>query len=160
MKPTVVIDQLVKLLQGEMAHMSFEEAVADFPLKRINESLPHTDYTPWRLLEHMRLTQEEIIVFIKTGPYQDPVWPDDYWPDSAKQATPTDWHNTINGFIKDRDWLIQCLQKAPTKLTDPLKHRGKQYNLFRQIRIVGNHNSYHIGEFAILRPVMNTWKSA
>jgi hypothetical protein len=31
------------------------------------------------------------------------------------------------------------------------------HTVFREIRIVGAHNAYHIGEFAILRQVMGTW---
>jgi hypothetical protein len=34
------------------------------------------------------------------------------------------------------------------------------YNILREILIVCDHNAYHIGEFAILRQVMKTWKEA
>jgi hypothetical protein len=27
----------------------------------------------------------------------------------------------------------------------------------REVRIVGDHNAYHVGELAILRQVMGTW---
>jgi hypothetical protein len=29
--------------------------------------------------------------------------------------------------------------------------------VYRGIAIVGNHNSYHVGEFAALRQVMGSW---
>jgi len=31
------------------------------------------------------------------------------------------------------------------------------HTLLREVRIVGDHNAYHIGEFAALRQVMGTW---
>ena len=31
------------------------------------------------------------------------------------------------------------------------------YTIIRQVRLVGDHNAYHVGEFAILRQVMGTW---
>ena len=31
------------------------------------------------------------------------------------------------------------------------------HTILREVRLVGAHNAYHIGEFAILRQVMGTW---
>jgi hypothetical protein len=31
------------------------------------------------------------------------------------------------------------------------------HTVLRELTIVGNHNSYHLGEFAALRQVMDTW---
>jgi hypothetical protein len=31
------------------------------------------------------------------------------------------------------------------------------HSLVRCVRIIGNHNSYHVGELAILRQVMGSW---
>jgi hypothetical protein len=31
------------------------------------------------------------------------------------------------------------------------------HTILREVRLVGEHNAYHIGEFAILRQVMGTW---
>jgi hypothetical protein len=33
------------------------------------------------------------------------------------------------------------------------------HTILREVRLVGDHNAYHIGEFAILRQVMGTWPS-
>jgi hypothetical protein len=45
------------LLDGVGAHMSFERRVADFPIDAINALPSNVDYTPWHLLEHMRITR-------------------------------------------------------------------------------------------------------
>jgi len=52
-----VREQLIELLDGVGAHMTFEEAVADFPDDAINRRPPSVSYTPWHILEHLRLTQ-------------------------------------------------------------------------------------------------------
>jgi hypothetical protein len=31
------------------------------------------------------------------------------------------------------------------------------HTILREVRLVGDHNAYHLGEFAILRQVMGTW---
>jgi hypothetical protein len=33
------------------------------------------------------------------------------------------------------------------------------HTILREVRLVGDHNAYHIGEFVILRQVMGTWPS-
>ncbi len=54
-------EQLLDLLGGVNAHMDFDEAVDRFPIKAGNSRPPNSDYTPWRLLEHMRIAQWDIL---------------------------------------------------------------------------------------------------
>ncbi len=54
-------DQLLHLLRGGNAHLTFDEAVANFPVERMNDRPPHVPYTPWHLLEHIRLAQWDIL---------------------------------------------------------------------------------------------------
>ena len=35
---------------------------------------------------------------------------------------------------------------------------GTGQNILKEIMVVADHNAYHIGEFAIIRQVMGTWK--
>ena len=49
---------------------------------------------------------------------------------------------------------------APASSREPrLTHSGHTpaHTILREVRVVGAHNAYHIGEFAILREVMGTW---
>ena len=65
--------QLTDLLDGVGAHMPFEEAVADFPDEAMNRRPPNVDYTPWHLLEHLRLTQLDILQYVIDPAYEDRV---------------------------------------------------------------------------------------
>ena len=62
-------DQLVELLRGGNAHMPFTEAVADFPESHLNTRPPNVDYTFWHLLEHLRLTQADILNYLTNADY-------------------------------------------------------------------------------------------
>ena len=73
--------ELLKLLAGVDAHMTFEEAVADFPDDAINRKPPNVSYTPWHLIEHIRLTQWDILDYVRNRDYVERSWPDEYWPD-------------------------------------------------------------------------------
>ncbi len=49
--------ELLALLEGQQAHMKFEDALADFPAEFINATPPNVPYTFWHLVEHLRITQ-------------------------------------------------------------------------------------------------------
>jgi hypothetical protein len=152
----VARDQLLALLRGGNAHMPYVQAVADFPMTEINTRPPNVPYTPWHLLEHIRLAQWDILEFIKNPQHVSPPWPDGYWPDRDAHADEAAWHKTIASFRADLKALQDIVQDPNTDLTAPIPH-AKDYTIFREILVVSDHNAYHIGEFAILRQVMGTW---
>lgn len=156
-KDKIIQQQLVKLLVGGNAHMSLDEAVADFPLPKINDIFPNGEYSPWHLLEHIRRTQNDILEFIINSNYQEKEWPKDYWPARDEKATKKDWDKTIAEFKKDLKALVEIVQNPKTDLYAKIKW-GEGQNIFREILTVSDHTAYHIGEFAIMRQTMQTWK--
>jgi DinB superfamily len=152
----VVRKQLLQLLTDSNAHMSFEEAVNDFPMEQINTVFPNGAYTPWHLLEHLRITQWDVLDFIRNPNYREMEWPRDYWPPQGSTATEADWKETIQSFQKDMGALQALVSDPQTDLYAPIPH-GTGQTVFREILLVADHNAYHIGEFAIMRQVMGTW---
>jgi hypothetical protein len=148
--------QLLELLRGGHAHMSFDEAVGEFPMGRINESPPGVSYSLWHLLEHLRIAQWDILEFIRDPNHVSPAWPDEYWPSAEAKATPEDWQSTLARFDADHQALEAIVEDERTDLTGDLPH-APGYSVLREILVVSDHNAYHIGEFAILRQVMRTW---
>src|SRR5678815_1758967 len=57
-KKDMVRAEVRNLVHGP-SYMTFEDAVADFPMKHINTRPPNIAYSPWHLLEHMRLARRE-----------------------------------------------------------------------------------------------------
>mgnify|MGYP001549040231 CR=1 FL=1 len=149
--------QLVDLLLRGNAHMSFAEAVKDFPLAKINDKFPHGEYSAWGLLEHLRITQNDILDFSTNPAYQDKAWPKAYWPDPNTMASAADWRQSIQLFHQDQQALVKLIEAPQTDLFVRLPH-GTGQNILREILVVADHNAYHVGEFAILRQVMGTWK--
>lgn len=148
--------QLLDLLKGGNAHMSFEAAVADFPPEAMNLIPPNMSYSFWHLLEHLRITQRDILNFIRDPHYVWLKWPDDYWPPAGAQADEAAWNTTITRFLDDSKSLEALVQDPATVLTDDLPH-APGYTVLREILTVADHNAYHIGEFSILRQVTQTW---
>jgi len=148
--------QLVRLLDGVDAHMPFEAAVQDFPDDAMNRRPPSVEYTPWHLVEHLRLTQADILDYVTNPRYVEREWPRDYWPDRDATATPADWDASVAGFIADRAALRRLVMDPEHDLFAVIPGTPG-HTLVREVRIVGDHNAYHVGEFAILRQVMGTW---
>jgi Protein of unknown function (DUF664). len=152
----ILRDELRFLLLGGNAHMSLDDAVKDFPIGRINTHPPNVAYTPWQLLEHIRRTQHDVLEFIKSPRYVTLQWPDSYWPERNEQADEAAWQQTLAGFHEDTAMLIAITQNTELDLYTPLE-QGSGQNILRELQLVADHNAYHIGEFAILRQVMQTW---
>jgi hypothetical protein len=152
----VVREQLLALLCGGNAHMTFEEAIAEFPLAHINDHPPNVPYTPWHLLEHLRIAQWDILEFVRNPAHITPPWPEGHWPAPDARADADMWAGTIAAFRADFQAFLELVADPATDLYAPLPH-APDYTIFREILLVADHNAYHIGEFAILRQVMKTW---
>lgn len=149
-------EQLLALIDGHGAHMPFDAAVADFPDDAINRMPPSVPYTPWHLLEHIRIAQRDILDYIRNRDYLAPSWPEEYWPARDAMATPEQFAGTVAGFRADRAALHELVADPATDLLAPIPDTPG-HSILREVRLVGDHNAYHIGEFAILRQVMGTW---
>lgn len=153
----ILRENLLALLTGEYARMSFADAVAEFPMDRINENFPNADYGPWDLLEHIRLGQEDILDFIKNPNYQERDWPENYWPDKRRKATPAEWEKSVKSFENDFKQLEELVKDPATDLYHEIPWKGGGISILREIMTVANHNAFHLGEFAMMRQAMGTW---
>ena len=154
----VVREQLLSLLRGGNAHMNFDQAVVDFPIQNINIKPPNVLYTPWYLLEHLRIAQSDILEFIRDPNHVSPSWPEGYWPPENEEADQAKWEKTIRDFQADMETLQDMVVDQQIDLYAPILH-APDYTILREILLVADHNAYHIGEFAILRQVMDNWQS-
>lgn len=149
--------QLVAQLSQRQAHLLFDDAVADFPLDKINVYPPDVPYTFWHLVDHLRFTQWDILDYMRNPNYQYAKWPQGYWPDPAAQTDAAGWEKTIADFRGDLQALIDIVQAPATDLYAQIPHGQPGHTILREILVVASHNAYHVGELAILRQVMGLW---
>lgn len=149
-------EQLIRLLEGMGAHMPFEAAIADFPMDAINAFPPNVEYTPWHLVEHVRLTQSDMLDYVTNPDYSAGIWPVDFWPERHATATSEQWAISVQAFLDNRAALRDMVADPERDILAPIP-RTPGHTLARGVRIIGDHNAYHTGEFAILRQVMGTW---
>ena len=155
-KDKIVRQQLLALLRGGNAYMPFDWVVANFPIERINERAPNVPYSAWELLEHVRISQWDILQFIRDPDHVSPIFPVGYWPLPGTMANEREWQQTLDAFQADWQALIEMIEDPNTDLYSDLPHAAG-YNILQQLLVVADHNAYHIGELGILRQVMGSW---
>jgi hypothetical protein len=149
--------QLVNLLLKRQAHMLFEDAIANFPSDHINSHPSHVTYSFWHLLEHIRICQWDILDYIRNPDYKAMNFPDDLWHPIVVETDMNGWEQTIQQFYADRQALVDIVNDPGSDLYAPIPHGWDGHNILREILVVADHNAYHIGEFAILRQLMELW---
>src|SRR5918999_1249657 len=150
--------QLLRLLDGRDAHMTFEEAVAGLPAEAINRHPPNVPYTPWHIVEHLRITQWDILEYVRDPRHVSPDWPIGYWPAPDATATEAQFQESVAAFLADRAALRAIAADPKVDLLAAMPHTPG-HSVLREVRICADHNAYHVGEVAILRQVMGTWPS-
>jgi hypothetical protein len=152
----VIREHLTRLLNWEDAHTNFDSAVASLPeaLRGIQPAgLP---YSPWQLVEHLRITQHDILDFCINPNYTELTWPDDYWPRSAGPDTPSAWAESIRHFQRDREGLQKLSTNLDLDLESKIPH-GSGQTYLRELLLAADHAAYHIGELIVVRRLLQSW---
>lgn len=152
----VLRQQILQLLHGRNAHYTFEDAVANFPVAAINQHPPNVPYSPWHLVEHLRIAQWDILEFMREPGHVSPEWPKGYWPDPQATTNAAGWQQSLDRFRADLAAVEAMVQDDSLDITAELPH-APGYTYLREFLLVADHNAYHVGEFAVLRQVMGTW---
>ncbi len=150
---------LARLLSWSDAHVSFDDAVADLPVSargRVPKGLP---YSPWQLVEHMRLAQADILEFCIRRDYREKEWPKDYWPPTAEPPTTRAWSASIAQFKRDRNALAR-LATSPRRDLLGRVPAGTGQTLLREIILAADHTAYHVGQLVAVRRLLGHWRGA
>jgi DinB family protein len=144
---------LDNLLRMEGAHISFDEAVADFSPAMRGAKPSGAPHSAWELLEHMRIAQEDILDFSRNPGYRDKAFPNDYWPPSAEPPSEEAWQNSVQQFQMDLTRMRGLIADTTHDLFARISH-GTGQTLLRQALLAADHNAYHLGQLVFLGKVL------
>ena len=150
---------LLYLLRGGGAHVDFDSAVANLPAKLRGarpEGIPHT---PWRLLEHMRIAQWDILEFSRNPKHVSPDFPSGYWPEGDAPPDAGAWTKSVKSFRSDLQGMEELVANPSTDLFARIPH-GDGQTLLREALLVADHNAYHLGELVVVRRLLGAWPEA
>lgn len=158
-KDRALREHVLYMLRGGGAHIKFEEALKDFPAGLVNARAEGVPYTPWHLLEHMRIAQWDIVEFSRDASHVSPEWPEGYWPDKSKDATEDDWRKSVERFRADLREMESLVEDASTDLYARVPH-GDGQTVLREALLVADHNAYHLGALVTLRRALEAKRDA
>lgn len=141
------------LLRMEGAHISFADAVADFPVALRGMKPAGAPHSAWELLEHMRIAQEDILDFSRNPEYRDKTFPDDYWPPSEVPPSDQAWEQSVHQFESDLKQMRKLIADLAHDLFAKIPH-GNGQTLLREALVVADHNAYHLGQLVCLRKLL------
>jgi hypothetical protein len=149
---------LLDLLGGGHAHLDFDKATAGLPVKLRGARPPGLSHTPWRLVEHMRIAQWDILRFSVDPHHTSPEFPDGYWPKTDAPPDAGAWNRSIASFRADLKAMMDLVANPKTDLFTPLPH-GQGQTILREALLIADHNAYHLGQLVTVRRVLGTWSN-
>ena len=146
-------ERLDSLLNGHGAHISFTDALEDFPVELAGSRVEGLAHTMWDLVYYSQLVQWDIVDFIRNEDHDSPSYPSGFWPQSDAPESTLQWVETVDRFTEDLAWMRRLIKDPDQDLFVPFAH-GAGHNLFHEALTLADHNSYHIGQIVDLRMLL------
>ena len=146
---------LSKLLDWEDAHAAFDAAIQGLPMHSRGARAEGAPHSPWQLLEHLRICQNDILEFCRKPDYVERKF-EDYWPRAAAPPNADAWDESVAAFRRDRDALKRLAADETIDLFAAIPH-GSGQTYLRELVLVADHNAYHVGQLVLLRRLLGAW---
>lgn len=154
----VLRDQLIAMLKGGDAHITFDKTVEHFPIDEIAVRPHGMPHSAWELIEHIRIAQDDIVLFSQSAGHVSPEYPKGYWPERPGPEDKGEWQKSIKSFRADLAAFEKLLQDPKRDLFEPFEW-GDGQTLLREAILLIDHNSYHIGQLLLVRRVLEQAKA-
>jgi hypothetical protein len=149
-------EHVLYLLRGGGGHLDFDKAVAGLPVELRGARPDKVPHTPWRLLEHMRIAQWDILEFCRNPKHVSPNFPDGYWPKGDAPPQPAAWDGSVKAFRTDLKLMQDLVADPATDLFAKIPH-GDGQTILREALLVADHNAYHLGQLVVVRRLLGAW---
>jgi len=151
----VLLDQL----DGGQAHLTLEQAAAYFPPGYRGKRLENVPHTAWRLVEHMRLAQKDIMEYARDPAWESPPWPEGYWPSADAPPSERAWDASLEQLFADQAAMRALVEDPDANLLAPLPHGlDPSHTVARQAMLIVDHNAYHLGQLVLLGRGLGLWE--
>ena len=149
-------EHLLRSLTWEDAHRAFDAAVDGVPPELRGKQPNGLPWSCWQLVEHLRLTQRDILEFCVDPGYVEKKWPDDYWPAAAAPPTEHAWDESVASFRDDVEELKRLAENEEIDLFATIPH-GTGQTYLRELLLIIDHNAYHVGQLVAVRRLLGIW---
>jgi hypothetical protein len=136
--------------------VDFEGAVKGLPVALRGKRPRGAEHSPWEILEHIRITQSDILEFSRDAKHVSPAWPDEYWPKSPAPPNDKAWAKSVRAIREDLAAMCALVSNESTDLYARIPH-GDGQTILREALLAADHNAYHLGQFVLVRRLLGAW---
>lgn len=153
---------LIELFYGKAAHADPLSCLEDVSSDLAGRRTDHFPHSIFQLTAHMNYWMDYELRRIGGEKPGYPAHASESWPDHAAPATEDAWRATLGRFRRLLADLASLAESSPEALrrsieaTHPTheKHAGTLLAVLWQTLV---HNSYHVGQIAMLRRALGVW---
>jgi uncharacterized damage-inducible protein DinB len=149
-------ERLVWLLRSGEAHATLDAALEALPAEHRGTRAAGQPHTIWRLLEHLRIAQSDILEFSRGPAHVSPDWPQGYWPPEDAPAGEEAWLQTRRRYADDLEAFCRLVSDPSHDLFAALPW-GDGQTLLREALLLADHQAYHVGQIVLLRQLLGSW---
>ena len=147
---------LVNLLRAKNAHVMFDDVIKDFPVEARGVKPQGLPYTAWRIVEHLRIAQWDILEFSRDANHVSPDFPGGYWPETDSPPDNVAWDRSVAAFRRDLQEMENLVRDPAVDLYASIPH-GDGQTVLREAMLVADHNAYHVGQLVLIRRLLKMW---
>jgi uncharacterized damage-inducible protein DinB len=151
-------EQLVHFLHESLAHADLFAALKNFPEELYGKKVKSFPHSAWQLLEHIRFTLNDLLVFSTDPKYVAPEWPKAYWPEDAAPESAAVWKTSIKALKADLAEFEKLILNPDSNLYARIPW-GDGQTLLREALLAIDHASYHVGQLVMLRQQLGAWEN-
>ena len=141
---------VIDLLKSGHAHVDFDSVIKDWKPELRGAKAAGFNHSPWQLLEHLRISQWDILGFSKSADHISPTYPDGYWPDGEVPPDEATWDRSVEQFVRDHGSMQGLVLDTSIDLFERIPH-GDGQTILKEALTLADHNAYHIGQLMVLR---------
>lgn len=150
-------DHVLSLLRGGNAHLDFDKAIEGLPAELRGAKPTGISHSPWRLLEHLRICQWDILEYCRNPDHISPSFPEGYWPETDAPPSEDAWDQSVEAFRADLQAMQDLVSDPATDLLAQIPHAQPGHTVLREALIVADHNAYHLGQLIFVRRALGAW---
>jgi uncharacterized damage-inducible protein DinB len=153
---------LIELFHGEGAHVDPIACLDDLPVELAGRKVPGCPHTIWQIVGHLNYWMDYDLRRIEGRPRPYPEHAAESWPSSKAPASEEEWKQEVQRFASLLEKLIELSKSGPEFMkrhvmaTHP-SHEGRSSSVEAVLWQTLVHNSYHVGQVALLRRCLGAW---
>jgi uncharacterized damage-inducible protein DinB len=153
---------LIELLHGKGAHVDPFACVEHISAELAGRKNPAFPHSIWQILWHMNYWMDYELKRIRDEPPVYPAHATEGWPADSALPNEEEWRQAVDRFYTLIDELAalagstQDILLGPVSFTHPT-HSQQSSSILAVLWQTAAHNSYHIGQIALLRRALGSW---